>query len=58
VTALGPAGEVIRLLGDRAAGELPRVDAALRAGMADFVQADGSVVGPASTWIVAATSPS
>jgi SAM-dependent methyltransferase len=58
VTSLGPAGEVIRLLGDRAASELPRVDAALRAGMADFVQADGSVVGPASTWIVAATSPS
>ena len=57
VTSLGPAGEVIRLLGDRAAGELPRVDAALRAGMADLVQADGSVVGPASTWIVAATSP-
>jgi SAM-dependent methyltransferase len=58
VTSLGPAGEVIRLLGDRAASELPRVDAALRAGMADFVQADGSVVGPASAWIVAATSPS
>jgi SAM-dependent methyltransferase len=57
VTSLGPAGEVIRLLGDRAASELPKVEAALRAGMADFVQPDGSVVGPASTWIVAATSP-
>jgi SAM-dependent methyltransferase len=57
VTSLGPADEIIRLLGDRAASELPKVEAALRAGMADFVQPDGSVVGPASTWIVAATSP-
>jgi SAM-dependent methyltransferase len=57
VTSLGPAGEIIRLLGDRAASELPKIEAALRAGMADFVQPDGSVVGPASTWIVSATSP-
>jgi SAM-dependent methyltransferase len=57
VTSLGPADEIIRLLGDRAASELPKVEAALRAGMADFVQPDGSVVGPASTWIVSATSP-
>jgi SAM-dependent methyltransferase len=57
VTALGPAGEVIRLLGDRAAAELPKVEAALRQGMADFVQADGSVLGPASTWIVSAANP-
>jgi ubiquinone/menaquinone biosynthesis C-methylase UbiE len=57
VTALGPAGEVIRLLGERAADELPKVDAALRAGLAEFVQPDGSVVGTASTWIVSATNP-
>jgi len=57
VTALGPAGEVIRLLGERASDELPKVDAALRAGLAEFVQPDGSVVGPASTWIVAASNP-
>jgi ubiquinone/menaquinone biosynthesis C-methylase UbiE len=57
VTALGPAGEVIRLLGERAAGELPKVEAALRQGMADFVQPDGSVLGPASTWIVSAANP-
>jgi ubiquinone/menaquinone biosynthesis C-methylase UbiE len=57
VTALGPAGEVIRLLGERASDELPKVDVALRAGLAEFVQPDGSVVGPASTWIVAATNP-
>jgi ubiquinone/menaquinone biosynthesis C-methylase UbiE len=57
VTALGPAGEVIRLLGESASDELPKVDAALRAGLAEFVQPDGSVVGPASTWIVAASNP-
>ena len=57
VTSLGPAGEVIRLLGDRAAGELPKVDAALRAGLAEFVHPGGAVVAPASTWIVSATNP-
>jgi SAM-dependent methyltransferase len=57
LTALGPAGEVIRLLGERAAAELPKVDAALREGMSDFIQPDGSVVGPASTWIVSAKNP-
>jgi SAM-dependent methyltransferase len=57
-TALGPAGEVIRLLGDRAdAAALAEVDAALRTGLREFVQADGSVVGPASTWIVTASNP-
>jgi hypothetical protein len=57
VTGLGPAGEVIRLLGERAAGELPKVDAALRTGLAEFVQPDGCVVAPSSTWIVSATNP-
>ena len=57
VTSLGPAGEVIRLLGERAAGDLPKVEAALRAGLAEFVQPDGSVLGPASTWTVAAVNP-
>ena len=57
VTSLGPAGETIRLLGERAAGDLPKVHAALRSGMADFVQADGSLSGPASTWTVSAVNP-
>jgi ubiquinone/menaquinone biosynthesis C-methylase UbiE len=56
VTALGPAGETIRLLGDRAAGELPKLEQALRDGLAEFVQPDGGVVGPASTWVVSAVS--
>jgi SAM-dependent methyltransferase len=57
VTALGPAGEVIRLLGERAASQLPKVDAALREGLSEFIQPDGAVVAPASTWIVSATNP-
>jgi ubiquinone/menaquinone biosynthesis C-methylase UbiE len=55
--ALGPAGEVIRLLGERARDELPKVDAALRAALAEFAQPDGSVVAPASTWVVSAANP-
>jgi SAM-dependent methyltransferase len=57
VTAIGPAGEVIRLLGDRASAELPKIDHALRTGFAEFVQPDGSLVGSASTWAVTATNP-
>lgn len=56
VEALGPAGELLRLAGDEAAHLRPRVDAELRAGMAEFVRDDG-VWGPASTWIVSATVP-
>jgi ubiquinone/menaquinone biosynthesis C-methylase UbiE len=52
--ALGPAGEVLRLQGDRAAYLHDEVRAALRSGLAELVTANG-VVGAASTWIVAAT---
>jgi ubiquinone/menaquinone biosynthesis C-methylase UbiE len=51
VTALGPAGEILRLAGDRAAHLHGRVAAALREGLAEFVGPDG-VRAPASTWIV------
>jgi SAM-dependent methyltransferase len=57
VMSLGPAGEILRLQGDRAAHLLPRVDAALREGLAEFVRDDGSVWAAASTWIVTATAP-
>ncbi len=57
ITAIGPAGELLRLAGDGAADLLPRIDAELRAGLADFVHDDGTVWGPASTWIVSATAP-
>jgi SAM-dependent methyltransferase len=56
VTALGPAGEILRLAGDRAAHLHGQVHAALREGLSDYARPDG-VWAPASTWIVTATAP-
>ena len=56
VMALGPAGEILRLAGDRAAHLHDEVKEALRAGLAEFVTDEG-VIAPASTWIVSATAP-
>lgn len=53
VMALGPAGEILRLLGERAAGMTPAVTEALQDGMRDWLGPDG-VVAPASGWIVTA----
>ena len=55
--SIGPAGEILRLQGDRAAPLLPKVDAALREGLSEFAREDGSIWAPASTWIVTATAP-
>ena len=57
VMSIGPAGEILRLQGDRAAPLLPQVDAALREGLAEFVRDDGQVWAPASTWIAIASRP-
>ena len=57
VMSIGPAGEILRLQGDRAAHLLPQVDAALREGLAEYVRDDGQVWAPASTWIATATAP-
>jgi hypothetical protein len=58
VTALGPAGEILRLAGDRAAHLHGQVEEALREGLAEFaVEADGALRAPASTWIVTASAP-
>jgi hypothetical protein len=57
VTSLGPAGEILRLQGERAAHLQDAVKAALRAGLADYAREDGKVVAPASTWIVSARTP-
>ena len=57
VMSIGPAGEILRLLGDRAADYLPRVDAALREGLSPYQREDGSIWSQASTWIVTATAP-
>jgi ubiquinone/menaquinone biosynthesis C-methylase UbiE len=57
VMALGPAGEILRLAGDRAAHLHGKVEAALREGLAEFA-ADGELLAPASTWIVTARASS
>jgi ubiquinone/menaquinone biosynthesis C-methylase UbiE len=57
VMSLGPAGEILRLAGDRAAHLHDQVNAALRDGLAEYAGPDGKVVAPASTWIVSATAP-
>jgi SAM-dependent methyltransferase len=56
VMAMGPAGEILRLLGDRAAHLHGTVREALREGLGEFAT-DGGVIAPASTWIVAASAP-
>jgi len=56
VMALGPAGEILRLWGDRLADGHDEIRGALRAGLARFVAGDGSVCAPASTWTVSALS--
>jgi len=55
--ALGPAAEVLRMWGERADDVRPRIAAALRAALADFVVDGGAVVAPASTWAVSARAP-
>jgi SAM-dependent methyltransferase len=57
VMSIGPAGEILRLAGERAAHLHEPVAAALREDMAQWVAADGTVRGPASTWIVTAHAP-
>ncbi len=55
-TALGPAGEVIRLAGEDAERIRPQIEAALRQALADY-ETPAGVVASASTWIVSATAP-
>ena len=56
VMAIGPAGEILRLAGERAAHLHEQVEAALREGLAEFA-IEGEVRAPASTWIVTASAP-
>jgi SAM-dependent methyltransferase len=51
--AIGPAGEVLRLWGDRAEEIRPRIASEIRAALKQFVTEDG-VRAPASTWIISA----
>jgi ubiquinone/menaquinone biosynthesis C-methylase UbiE len=54
--SIGPAGEVLRLWGDRAGEIRPQIAAKIRAALAEFDGPDG-VAAPASTWIVSAVAP-
>jgi ubiquinone/menaquinone biosynthesis C-methylase UbiE len=54
--SLGPAGEILRLAGERAAHLHEPIAAALREGLAEWA-GPGGVIAPASTWIVTATVP-
>jgi hypothetical protein len=56
VMSIGPAGEVLRLWGDRADEIRPKVRAALIEGMADMAR-DGAVYADSSTWAVRAVAP-
>jgi SAM-dependent methyltransferase len=56
VMSIGPAGEILRLAGERAAHLHGDVAAALHEGLADW-QCEAGVVAPASTWIVRARVP-
>jgi SAM-dependent methyltransferase len=55
--AIGPAGEVLRLWGDRAEEIRPRIASEIRAALERFQTEDG-VRAPASTWIISALAPS
>jgi ubiquinone/menaquinone biosynthesis C-methylase UbiE len=56
VMALGPAGEILRLWGDRMAHLHDDVQAALEKGLGEYLAPEG-VVASASTWIVSAVNP-
>ena len=56
--ALGPAAELLRICpADEVERLRPQVQQAIREVVEDFVEEDGSVMGPASTWIIEATVP-
>jgi ubiquinone/menaquinone biosynthesis C-methylase UbiE len=56
VTAIGPAGEILRLAGEKAEPMRPQIDAALREMYEQYTYPDGTVRAPASVWIVTATA--
>jgi len=55
--AIGPAAEVLRLWGDRVDDIRATIEAELHEALAEFVTEDGTVVAPASTWIVSGRKP-
>jgi SAM-dependent methyltransferase len=56
--ALGPAAELLRICpSDEVERLRPKVSDEIRGVLSDYLQSDGTVMGPASTWIVTATVP-
>jgi SAM-dependent methyltransferase len=56
--ALGPAAELLRICPAEEVDRLrPKVERDIRNVLADYLEDDGLVLGPASTWIVTATVP-
>ena len=55
--AIGPGAELIRLNGDHGESRRPEISAALAEYYADWQRPDGSIVGRASVWLVAAANP-
>jgi SAM-dependent methyltransferase len=56
--ALGPAAELLRICpADEVERLRPQVQQAIREVVQDFAEEDGTVMGPASTWIIEATVP-
>ena len=56
--AIGPAAELLRICpADEVERLKPKVREEIREVLTDYLQADGTVMGPASTWIVTATAP-
>jgi SAM-dependent methyltransferase len=56
VMSIGPAGEVLRLWGDRADEIRPRIATDIRGVLAPF-ECDDGVLAPSSTWIISALAP-
>ncbi len=54
--SLGPAGEVLRMWGDRVDEIRPKISRELREALAEFDGPEG-VIAPASTWIIGAQAP-
>lgn len=55
--AIGPGAELIRLNGEHGESRRPEIAEALAERYASWQQADGSIVGRGSVWIVTATNP-
>src|SRR5919107_4394158 len=54
VTSLGPAGEILRLAGEKADPVRPQIEEKLREMYVEYTDPDGAVRAPASVWIVSA----